>query len=139
MPKSPGDFANSPKDYSRLAGNYLIVLGVVSLLSLNLAGLLLIWIGPEVRERHEGFRKATVWVLGLGLIAGLGVLAWVTFNGTEGVTATILFSQIQAPPLWLVYTIGVPVLIVYGLPVYWLLQDKYGVELPSDLRHPTTR
>jgi hypothetical protein len=83
MPKSPGDFANSPKDYSRLAGNYLIVLGVVSLLSLNLAGLLLIWIGPEVRERHEGFRKATVWVLGLGSwpdrrigSAGMGYVQW---------------------------------------------------------------
>ena len=89
-----------------------------------------------MRERHEGFRKPTVWVLGLGLIAGLGVLAWVTVEGTEEVTATILFAVIDAPPLWLVYAIGVPALIVYGLPVYWLIRDKYGVARSPDLRHP---
>jgi hypothetical protein len=86
-----------------LAGNYLIALGVLLLLSLrpigftfNLGGVLLIWFGVQVRERHEGFRKASLWLLGLCLAAGLLVLAWATVAGTERITVT--FLQEHAAP-----------------------------------------
>ncbi len=134
MPDSPGNAAGLPRDHSRLAGNYLIWLGFSSLLTLNLAGLLFLWFGPEVREHHEGFRKATIWVLGLSLIACVGVLAWATFAGTEGFTADVLFAKIDAPPLWLVYLFFIPALVMYGLPVYWLIQDSYKQQEPPAAR-----
>jgi hypothetical protein len=84
-----------------------------------------------VRERNEGFRKATLWLLGLIILVGVGLLLWATFEGTERITVTLLFSAIEAPPLWLVYVVAILVLVVYGLPVYWLTQDTYKRHVPS--------
>ena len=120
-----------PGDHSRLAGTYLIVLGVLSLLSLhplgvslNLGGILFIWFGVKVRERHAGFRKASLWLVGLCLAAGIFVLAWASAIGTERVTITLLEKH-EAPSLWLVYAVGVPTLLIFALPFYWLWQDAY--------------
>ena len=120
-----------PRDHSRLAGTYLIVLGVLSLLSLhplgvsiNLGGILFIWFGVKVREHHDGFRKASLWLVGLCLAGGIFVLAWASAFGTEGVTVTLLEKH-EAPLLWLVYAVGVPTLIIFALPFYWLWQDSY--------------
>jgi hypothetical protein len=115
----------SPNDHSQLAGTYLIGLGVFNLLWLNFGGLLLIWFGEKVRERHEGFRRVTLWLLGLGLLICMGTLVWATVAGTERVTVTVPFREIDAPPLWLVYVVLIPILVIYSLPVYWLTKDSY--------------
>jgi hypothetical protein len=131
MATSPGSTGNSPQDHSQLAGRYLILLGILSLLTLNLGGLLLIWFGAKVRERNEGFRKATIWLLGLGILGGVGIILWATLEGTDRVTVTLLFDVIKAPPLWLVYVVGIPALVFYSLPVYWLTHDTYKPQAPS--------
>jgi hypothetical protein len=123
-----------------LVGSYLIALGVLSLLSLrpigftfNLGGVLLIWFGVKVRERHEGFRKASLWFLGLCLAAGLLVLGWATVAGTEGISVTFL-QEHAAPSLGLVYAAAIPTLVVFGLPFWWLWQDSYRHSPAPDLR-----
>jgi hypothetical protein len=136
MATSRGNAVHSPKDRSQLAGSYLILLGILSLLTLNLGGILLIWFGRKVGERNERFRKATLWLLGLDILVGVGMLLWATLVGTEQITATLFFSVIKAPPLWLVYVVAIPVLVVYSLPFYWLTQDTYRRHVSSASEQP---
>ena len=78
-----------------------------------------------MRERNEGFRKATIWLLVVFIFIGVAIVLWATLEGTETITVTLLFEIIKAPPLWLLYAVAIPTLFVYGLPVYWLIQDSY--------------
>ena len=120
------------RDHSRLAGTYLIILGVLSLLSLyptgvhiNLGGILFIWFGVKVRERHDAFRKASLWFLGLCLAAVIFILFWSLILGTDHMTINVFSDRFEKPAIWLVFTIGIPALIAFGLPFYWLRQDRY--------------
>ena len=78
-----------------------------------------------VRDRHEGFRKASLWLLGLIVATCVFGLIWTTMVGTEHVTITIFDQQYNAPPLWQVYIVLILTLAIFGLPFYWLWQDTY--------------
>ncbi len=112
-------------DHSRVAGTLLIVLGVLQLLGLNVGGLLFIWFGNRVRGRREGFRKASLCILGLYLAAILFVVVWATVIGTKAMTASVFGAEWPGPPLWLVYTLSLLLLVLFGLPFWWLSQDSY--------------
>jgi hypothetical protein len=112
-------------DHSGVAGTYLIVLGVLQLLGCNLAGLLFIWFGLRVKERSEGFRKASLWLLGLYLAALAFAIGWVAVKGTDGTTFSVWGWEWQQPPAWVFYATGAFALIVFGTPFYWLWQDSY--------------
>jgi hypothetical protein len=113
------------RDHSRMAAICLRVLGVLELLSLNLGGLLFIWFGNRVRERREGFRKASLWILGLHLAGIFFFVVWATVKGTEGMWVSVFGLEQRGPALWLVYLVAVPSLFLFGLPFWWLWQDSY--------------
>jgi hypothetical protein len=123
---------NRLTDHSRLAGTYLIVLGVLSVVSLyptginiNLGGIFFIWFGFKVRERHEAFRKASLWLIGLYLASVIVLLLWATIFGTDHLTLDFFSYERVSPPLWLVYIFVITAVIILGVPFYWLRQDKY--------------
>ena len=64
-----------PHNYGPRAATYLKVLGWLNLATLNLGGLIWLWLAWHVRDRSNGFRKAAIVILGLNvLLAALIVL-----------------------------------------------------------------
>ena len=108
----------------RRAGLYLAILGVLSLLTFNLAGLLLLWFAAGVVDGKERFRKATLWLLGLMLAVALSLLLWVTLAGTAWINMDLSFVRLKSPPLWAVYAFCIAYTVLYGLPFYWLLYPR---------------
>jgi hypothetical protein len=113
------------RDHSKLAGWYLIVLGVVCLLSCNLTGFLFIWFGARVGARDETFRRASLVLLGLYLVADLGLVLWAALFGTENFSVYLFMHQLKAPAKELVFLAAAAMLVIFGLPFYWLCQDSY--------------
>ena len=63
---------NPQKDYSKHAAQYLVVLGVLNLLGLNLGGLFYMWLGSGIRNHAAGRRKGTLRLFAVGI--GLSVV-----------------------------------------------------------------
>lgn len=142
------------RDYTRLAGHWLIVLGVVSLLGLNCGGFLWIWFGNGVKARNKRLWIASIVFLSFSLLIGLGMGAWIAIFGTSGMTLRT-FGQIwQDPPRLWGMLFAIAMLIIHAPPLLMMLtagsrtaihryatQNNLSTSCPScgyDLRHLPT-
>jgi uncharacterized paraquat-inducible protein A len=109
-------------DYTKRVSKYLMVLGIIQLLSLDLAGALLIWFSTRIERYHTAFRKAAIAVLSIYVSAGVLAGVYAAVAGTTGTTLGLTgVYRIQSPPLWAVWLLAAAMIVVFGLPLYWLV------------------
>jgi hypothetical protein len=105
-------------DYSARAAKYLTALGWVSLLGLNLGGLLWLWLAARVRARSNGARRWAIALLAVhaAMFIAVAVLAQLRPQQT---TFRIFGNATHLPPV-LVMGIGLVAAAVFVLPLVWL-------------------
>ncbi len=108
------------RDRSRLVANYFIVLGIVSLIGLNLGGLLWLWFAGKLRERNNRFRIAALVLCGLCVGLGLFGVIDVICRGTKGTSIRAYGYVYGAPPLWLAELFLFAYVLIHALPLVWL-------------------
>lgn len=106
---------NPSKNYAPLAASFLIALGWLNVLGLNLIGILLIWLGSSIKKRDPVARKIALWLLGLYIILLLGVLIKAALWGTSGLAMTF-YAAVSNPPIWLLMVVSVIMLALVGIP-----------------------
>lgn len=72
------------KDHTERAANWLRVIGVLSLLTLNLGGLIWIWLARHIRRKSHGHRIGAIAILAIQVVG----LTWFTATGVLGVGGT---------------------------------------------------
>lgn len=108
-------------DYTRRSGNYLMAVGVVQVLSLNLAGILMIWFATQIKRYRPGFRIAAIAVLSIYVAMGVGVGLYAAIAGTMNTQLQIQFlAGVEHPPLLAVWALAAVMIAIFGLPLYWL-------------------
>jgi hypothetical protein len=128
---APDSIPRAASDYSRRAGFCVEVLGWLTLLRLDLLGLLLIKAGRGVRRRDRRW-----WKVAIGLWA-LHLAAWVIVGA---VAATIggsvrLFGKswtIEFKP-WMIFVFGF-VGLALVIPFFWLLAPATRRSMGTDLK-----
>ncbi len=106
---------NPNKNYAPSAASFLIALGWLNIIGLNLGGVLLIWLGSSIKKRDPLARKLALWLLGLYIILLLGVLITAAQWGTSGMAITF-YAAVSNPPIWLLMVIDVIMLMLVGIP-----------------------
>ena len=120
-----GDLMTAPScelgdvpDYSRRAGLCVEVLGWLTLLRLDLLGLVLIKAGRGVRARDRRWWKVAVaiWALHLAVWVVIGAVA-ATIGGSIRI-----FGRIWTIPLgpWMIFAFGL-IGLALAVPFFWLL------------------
>jgi sterol desaturase/sphingolipid hydroxylase (fatty acid hydroxylase superfamily) len=114
----PSSEVGAAPDYSRRAGLCVEVLGWLTLLRLDLLGLLLIKAGRGVRARDRKWWKVAValWTLHLAVWLVIGAVA-ATIGGSVRI-----FGKAWTIPLgpWMVATFGL-IGLALVVPFFWLL------------------
>lgn len=121
------------KDTERSVGNYLIALGVLSIIGMILSnfvfkylrldplGLLLIWAGILLR-RHNQLARKLVTVIGTLLTVLIPILTLtVLFSGIGRVGVHFFGYPVHNPPKWLAIAMMISVVSIYlAIPVVLL-------------------
>ncbi len=116
--RAPRSVSPAPNDYSKRAGFCVEVLGWLTLLRLDLLGLLLIKAGRGVRGRDRKWWKVAVvlWALHLAIWLVIGA-AVVTIGGRVNVfgkTWAVTFKP------WMIIVFAL-VCVAFVVPFFWLL------------------
>lgn len=70
MSTTPNPIPWRSRDWSDLAADWLLVVGVILLIGLNPGGVFIIWFATRIRQRRDDFRRIVVFLLGgTGLVA----------------------------------------------------------------------
>ena len=107
-------------DYSRLAGNYLIALGALLLIGVNLGGVLLIWFGVRVRQLNNKFHIISIVYLAFNAMIGLVLLALAAWRGPFG-SIPIMGNRIMPAPAWALGLFFGSYFLIHLLPIHWLV------------------
>ena len=111
---------NPRKDHGPKAATYLTVLGWLSLVSLNLGGLLWLWSAAKLRERNNGFRKAAIAVLGLHVLAMAGVFIKLLLDPDGPPVVRAFGERVHVGPV-VTAAIALAVAVIFLTPMAWLL------------------
>jgi hypothetical protein len=107
-----------PSDSIESAASYLIFLGLLNLVVLNLAGLLYLHFAPRIRRHNNRVRIAAMWICGLQSAAGLVIFLVVAFRFAK-VRLMVAGTPVSPTPL-LLASVAILVTILYGIPVLML-------------------
>jgi hypothetical protein len=107
-------------NYGPRAATYLAVLGWINILGLNLGGIVWLWFAAELRKNSNGFRKATLVLLGLYILAAIAVLLKLLLDPAHPLETTFFGSDINMP---LIAQFGVILAFgaIHAIPMAWLL------------------
>ena len=106
---------------------YLKVLGIVQLVGLNLGGLFWLAWASGIRERRQSSRR---WVIGIHSVY-LVLCAW-ALSKWSAVPSSMghlkVFGHDVETPSYVVLAFILLMVVVYGLPVMWLMSKRMKKE-----------
>jgi hypothetical protein len=90
-------------------------------IALNLGGLLWLWFASKLHEKNNGFRKATIIVLGINGLAGAAIVVALLVNPGAPITLNFFWGRsVRLAPIISVW-IASAFTAVYLIPMAWLL------------------
>jgi hypothetical protein len=114
--------AQHPTDYGCRTASYLRILGWINIIGWNLGGLLWLWFASKLRQKNNGFRKATIVLLGLHVIAGAVIILATVLKPND--SHVVIFGEpvaYAAPPISVLF--GFAFIAIHLIPMLWLMSN----------------
>jgi uncharacterized BrkB/YihY/UPF0761 family membrane protein len=102
---------------------YLTVLGVIQLIGLNLGGFFWLFWADGIRKRKKSSRNWVIVVHSVYLVLSGYMIYYMIKHPDKTNHLTVYGSDVLVSPL-IVWGFVLLLIVIYGLPLYWLLDRK---------------
>jgi hypothetical protein len=108
------------RNYGPRAAAYISVLGWVNLVGRNLGGLIWLWFASELRNNRNGYRKASIVLLGIYLLIPVIIPLDLLLDRANPPSMMVYGEHVQVGAILLMF-FAVAVAAVHLPPMIWLL------------------